>query len=477
MTIRSLLLAIALALAPGCVTTSGSGAHADRAGSGDDPAAQATGDAGSDPALARILRRAQEGDPEGAEQALQEEVRRRPERDLHWTQLGILQERLGKTGRAKESYLKALEKNPGQLTANLNLVRLHARENTLPTAEAELLARLEQHPQAPGARLGLSQLRLIQGRTGEAAEEAKKVLRQQERNTHAMRLLAAAYAAEKKFELAQMVLENAIAIDPDDGALHNALGRVQLELDQQPQALASFAKASQLQPDLAEARNNHGALLVEAQDFAGAEVEVRAALEMAPSFVAAHLNLGNALRGQGKVEEARAAYEQALKLEPELAEAWFNLGILYLDSAVPSVDDLDRYRQALSWFETYAQQGGADEALAEYRKDAQRAIDREERRIEREKRTALRKAEEERKQQEAAREAARVAAETARKEAEAAGMAGTAGDGAPGPAAEAAAPAGPQENGARPATPTPRKGPRAGQEGSARLPAAGKTAP
>src|SRR5690606_40550577 len=62
MTIRSLLLAIALALAPGCVTTSGSGAHADRAGSGDDPAAQATGDAGSDPALARILRRAQEGD-------------------------------------------------------------------------------------------------------------------------------------------------------------------------------------------------------------------------------------------------------------------------------------------------------------------------------------------------------------------------------------------------------------------------------
>lgn len=426
MMMRLSLLAAVLALTSGCLTSQGTGPGAASHGAGDPEitAARVDGEAQRpDGRLERIMRRADAGDLTRAERELSEEVRRQPARDDYWTHLGILQERLGQPGRARDSYRKALEKNPGQVAANLNLVRLAAREDALPAAEKELLERLERHPEAHGARLGLAQLRIIQGRTGEAAEEAKKVLKVEERNTRAMQLLAAAWFAEEKIELTQMVLENAIAIDPEDGALHNALGMVHLALEQKPQALASFAKAGELQPGLAEARNNHGAMLVEAQDHAAAEVELKAALASAPDFVAAQLNLGNALRGQGRIEEARAAYERALKLDPELDEAWFNLGILYLDSPVPSVEDLARYQQSLTWFETYAQKGGRDEALADYTKDAKRAIDREERRIEREKRTALRKAEEERKQQEAAREAARVAAESAEKEAEAARIA------------------------------------------------------
>ncbi len=480
MTIRLLLLAAALALTSGCLTTQGQGAGPDA--DGELTAARVgEGSPRPDAAIERVMRRADAGDLEGAEREMQEEARRQPARDDYWTQLGILQERLGQPERAKESYGRALEKNPEQVTANLNLVRLAARQNALPAAEATLLARLEQHPDSHGARLGLVQLRLIQGRTAEAAEEAKKVLKAQERNTRAMQLLAAAWFAEKKIELSLMVLENALAIDPEDGALHNALGMVQLELGQKPQALASFAKASALQPDLAEGRNNHGAMLVEAQDYAAAEVELRAALEAAPTFVAAQLNLGNALRGQSKVEEARAAYEQALKLEPALDEAWFNLGILYLDSPVPSVEDLQRYQQSLTWFETYAKRGGRDDALADYTKDAKRAIDREERRIEREKRTALRKAEEERKQQEAAREAARVAAESAREEAEAAealAAEGAADDAAAAKAQGAVTPARGQEgNGTRTPKPATRKAPRDSAGGSATLPVSGKTAP
>src|SRR5690606_29963596 len=95
--------------------------------------------------VARAVRQAQGGDLTGAERELQALARRYPERDDIWTNLGILQERLGQSGRAKESYEKALALQPGQDTANLNLVRLAAREGTLPAAEADLQARLSKH--------------------------------------------------------------------------------------------------------------------------------------------------------------------------------------------------------------------------------------------------------------------------------------------------------------------------------------------
>jgi hypothetical protein len=90
---------------------------------------------------------------------------------------------------------------------------------------------------------------------------------------------------------------------------------------------------------------------------------------------------------------------------------------------VPGLDTIDRYNKAIAYFTTYKEKGGADERVEQYLKDANRAIDREQRRREREKKDQLRKAEKE--------------AAEAKRQAEAAAQAKAAGQ-----ATEAAPPAG-----------------------------------
>ncbi len=311
--------------------------------------------------------------------------------DTEWTNLGIAQERLGKNDEAERAYRQALELKPEQQAAWDNLTRLQCRTGRAAQAEAQLRERLQANAEALAPRTALVLALLCQKKFDAAAIEAKRVLKADERNVRAMQLLAQVYYRERKFELAKMVLENARAIAPNEPATHNALGLVQLALGTKPAALESFKKASELKPDFAEARNNFGALLNEAQDYPAALRELEAAVQAAPDFVSARLNLGNAYRGQGDFARALNEYQQVLRLAPSLPDTYFNLAILHLDAEPQDLDTLVRLQSSLSFFEQYRSKGGRDERVDDYVKDAKKGIEKEERRREREKREQLRK--------------------------------------------------------------------------------------
>ncbi|HEX8435599.1 tetratricopeptide repeat protein [Archangium sp.] len=312
--------------------------------------------------------------------------------DTAWTNLGIVQERLGKNDEAERAYRQALELKPEQQAAWDNLTRLQCRTARAAQAEAQLRERLQANAEALAPRTALVLALLCQKKLDAAATEAKRVLKADERNVRAMQLLAQVYYRERKLELAKMVLENARAIAPDEPATHNTLGLVQLALGTKPAALESFKKASELQPDFAEARNNFGALLNEAQDYPAAVRELEAAVRAAPDFVSARLNLGNAYRGQGDFARALAEYQQVLRLAPSLPDTYFNLAILHLDAEPQELDTLVRLQACLSFFDQYRARGGRDERVDDYVKDARKGLEKEERRREREKREQLRKA-------------------------------------------------------------------------------------
>ncbi|MFP2913456.1 tetratricopeptide repeat protein, partial [Pyxidicoccus sp. 3LFB2] len=346
------------------------------------------------------------GELTAAEAALQTLTREQPNLDYAWTNLGIVQERLGRPDDAERSYRQALAVAPEQEAAWDCLARLYGRTGRLVKLEAELRGLLEARKDSVPLRTALAITLLQQKKHESAANEAKLALKGDERHVRAMQVLAQVYYREGKHELSRMVLENARAIDATDAATHNALGLVYLALKARPQALEAFKEAARLRPDFAEARNNFGAMLNEAQDYPAAVAELEAAVRAAPDFASARLNLGNAYRGQGDFERARAEYEQVLKLRPDLADPLFNLAILYLDVEPPGVDTLERYKTVLSYFEQYEGKGGRDERIAQYVKDARKGMEREERRRERERKDQLRKAEE---QQQA--EAQKAAAE------------------------------------------------------------------
>jgi tetratricopeptide (TPR) repeat protein len=350
------------------------------------------------------------GDQQGAAAAF--EAVQRSGAELPWAgfNAGLLQERLGKQERAVAAYEATVRDFPDFAPAGQNLVRLWLRQGRpAEEVERELRGRLEQDD-GVALRVGLAEVMLTAGKTVAAEEECKKALKIDEKNIPAMVALANAYAGRKRFELARMVLENARQVDEHDPAIWNRLGFIEMALGNRPQAIEDFKTAASLRPDYPEAHANYGAILADADDFAGAAQELELAVKYAPRSAGTWLTLGNAYRGLQAFEKAEAAYRKALELDAALNDARFNLAVLYLDVARPGLPTLERLEQGLGWFDEFEKHGGQEPRVAAYRKDTLREIDREKKRLAREEKDRLRKETDARKKAEETAAAAAAAA-------------------------------------------------------------------
>jgi tetratricopeptide (TPR) repeat protein len=350
---------------------------------------------------------------------------------------GLLRERLGDEAGARTAYVAVLDANPGFGPAAQNLARMDVRAGRIEEAERAVRARLEKSPEAVGLRIALAETLLAAGKLGASEEESRRALKADEKNVPAMVNLATVYYRKNRFELARMVLENARQVNDADPAVWNRLGFVETALGNRPQALESFKTAAALRPDYPEAHANYGALLADAEDFAAAVTELELAVKYAPRSAQTWMNLGNAYRGTKAFDRAEAAYKKALELDPGLVDVHYDLAVLYLDGEKPGTSTLARLEQALAFFDTYEAKGGKEPRIAEYRKDAGRAMEREKKRLVREERDRLRKEAEAKKKQEEARKEAELQAQ---KDAEQA-AAKQAAEGAKAPAATEVAPA------------------------------------
>ncbi len=347
-----------------------------------------------------------QGNTDAAERAFKDVLSRNDKAAYAWTNLGVIEERRGDFGDADRNYRRAIEIDPGQDTAWDYLARLECRQRKCPQIESELRAAIGKNPALIGPRNGLVYTLIAQGKLEPAASEAKKVLKADERNVRAMQLLAQVYFKESKVELARLVLENARTIDANDAATHNALWLVLLQLKQRPQALEAFRQATLLKPDFADARNNFGALLNDANDYEAAVKELEAAVAAAPEFTIAHLNLGNSYRGLQQSQKAITEYQLVQKARPDLADTSFNLGVTYLDLEIAGVEPIERFKTAITYFTQYKERGGKDDRVDQYIKDATKGIDKEERKKEREKKDQLKKVENAKKAEEDAKKKA-----------------------------------------------------------------------
>ena len=113
---------------------------------------------------------------------------------------------------------------------------------------------------------------------------------------------------------------------PNVPFIPNLLGAVNVGLGYLEQAAASYRKALQLKPDLAEVHNNLGNALNDLGDSEAAVASFNKALQLKPDYAEAHNNLGNALNDLGRSEKAAASFNKALQIEPDYAEAHNNLG-------------------------------------------------------------------------------------------------------------------------------------------------------
>ncbi|HTT02412.1 MAG TPA: sulfotransferase, partial [Steroidobacteraceae bacterium] len=107
---------------------------------------------------------------------------------------------------------------------------------------------------------------------------------------------------------------------------HNNLGLCLTGLGRREQAVASYRRALELQPDYVEALNNLGTLLPELGGRREAIALLRRAIELDPARAESHRNLANVVFEFRRFEEAAASYRQALALQPQNALAHAGLG-------------------------------------------------------------------------------------------------------------------------------------------------------
>ena len=236
------------------------------------------------------------------------------------------------------------------------------------------------------------------GKVDEAIQVARKALRRDERYVPAMLSLVRANQRAGKVELADSILEQALGVDGNIAELHYYKGKRLLEDQRLSEALAEFRKAVELDPDYAEARMELGLLLLAGANYNEALQQFQVVERLSPKLVEVQLALGDAYRSTKQWEKAKAAFDKALRARSDLAQAHFNLALMYMTAGAeyPGMDLLTALSKAKDEFGTYRSQLGSklgrDDPSTAYLDDIDKAVAREQKRIERDKKAAERAA-------------------------------------------------------------------------------------
>jgi len=351
-------------------------------------------------AYQRGVQAARNGDLDAAEQAFSRALRDDGRAYQAAFALGVIADRKNDENRALQYYRRALQVVPDHERSAEGIVTIYLRRGSVPDA----LAFIEPLAQRWVRNLHLQALHAEvlarAGRFDDALEAARVALKRDERFVPAMIAMAKASLAQERTELAESVIEQALAVDPDNAELHFLNG--QLLVDKPGRlaaALEAFQKAVTERPDYPEARTALGLLYLEGGNYSGALEQLEAAARLAPMLAEAHLNLGDAYRVNRRWAEAKASYERALAMRSELPAAHFNMGLMYMDAGeeFPEINKLTALQRAEEQFTRYRNLLGPrarrDDPATEYLEDLARLIRREETRMARERARAEREAE------------------------------------------------------------------------------------
>jgi len=188
---------------------------------------------------------------------------------------------------------------------------------------------------------------------------------------------AAAEARAERFHGAELALRQALISDPENAALHFALGTMLRQQERWDEAIDEITRSAQLMPDFPE---NHGSLayiFYRLDDPSDSIAEARTALSMDPQNAEAYQFLGLALFSDGQYKAAVHALVESLGRDASNPDTYYDLGItLHADGNLPAA--IAAYRQAIhrnpSFWQAYSnlalilhEQSKLDEAIAEYR--------------------------------------------------------------------------------------------------------------
>ena len=163
----------------------------------------------------------------------------------------------------------------------------------------------------------------------------RRVLEQDPDDTDAANLLGLLYIETGKFATARKVIEQAIAIQPDNPHSHYNIGIAAKECGDSAAALHHFQESARLAPANVDAWVALGNMQKLVSQFADAADTYRQALTIDRSHLAARAGLSAALNDAGvqaseqsRFDEALTFYHEAIEIDSSNAKAALNAGML-----------------------------------------------------------------------------------------------------------------------------------------------------
>ncbi len=284
-----------------------------------------------------------------------------------WRILGVIIGREGKLPEAERCFREAVARDPADTKAFSNLAHILRAQGNPAGAASAFRSALTLKDDA-GLRFALADVLTDLGDLPAAEVEFRNGLAAEPENIPARYSLGWVCQRQGLFKEARDCYEQVLARDPDHAQAMNNLGVLLLDADAlssgveeiahgvvglaQPaqhhpsDAEAAFRAALRLQPDFVEAHNNLGTALRVLNRLAEAEAAYREALRLKPDYTDALVNLGVVLHMQNRGGEAIASLMRALQIDPRSAEAHNNLGNIYA-LAGRLTEAIASYREAL----------------------------------------------------------------------------------------------------------------------------------
>ena len=170
---------------------------------------------------------------------------------------------------------------------------------------------------------------------------SSEILTQNSKDPRALNALALYHYKKGHFEAAQFLLNKAIAANPTLSELYGNLGLVQLAKNDRRDAIKTYRKALELNPQDAIAGANLGSLYIQDKDYNKAYLSLEIPIKKGMKETKILNNYAIASVGVGKVKEAADIYEKLLKENPSHREVMLNYSILLIENMQKNKEGLD----------------------------------------------------------------------------------------------------------------------------------------
>lgn len=193
---------------------------------------------------------------------------------------------------ARKNFESALAKDPAFLPAMASLAAIDVAESKPQQAEARYAAMLKVDPKLSQAYLALAQLKLSSGGGKDEARQLIEKAVQADPNTPAPRLALVHQAiGQRDMKAAMTAAQAGVAAMPENVAMLDALGSIQLLTGESNQAISTYNKIATMEPSAVKYQLRLADAYLQGKDYVSAERSFKRALDISPTEVSAQRGL------------------------------------------------------------------------------------------------------------------------------------------------------------------------------------------